>query len=339
MPDLTGLLADAAPFLIGLVVFLVGWRVLRHVLGRRPDAGRLRAQLVLSGFGFVGGLTVLLLLPLGQTTRGQILSFLGILLSAAIALSATTFLGNALGGLMLRAVRNFRIGDFIRVGEQLGRVSERGLFHVEVQTEDGDLTTIPNLFLVTHPVTTIPSQGALVSAKVSLGYDVPRAQIEACLLAAAQTAQLTDAFVHVLELGDFSVLYRVSGVLADAHSFVSARSRLRGAMLDALHGAGIEIVSPNFMNTRAFPVEKQFVPPATSAPPAADAGATADDVIFAKAVEAEALDAEIAQLRARLAEVEGTDAAEAVKAELAAVEAQVEEMRGAQSAAPEGGSG
>ena len=63
----------------------------------------------------------------------------------------------------LRAVRNFRMGDFIRVAEHFGRVSERGLFHTEIQTENRDLTTLPNLFLVTHPVTTIRTSGTIVS--------------------------------------------------------------------------------------------------------------------------------------------------------------------------------
>ena len=33
-----------------------------------------------------------------------------------------------------------------------GRVTERGLFHTEIQTEDRDLVTLPNLYLVTNPV-------------------------------------------------------------------------------------------------------------------------------------------------------------------------------------------
>jgi len=38
------------------------------------------------GFTFVGVLVVILVLPVGDTLRGQLLSLIGILLSAAIAL-------------------------------------------------------------------------------------------------------------------------------------------------------------------------------------------------------------------------------------------------------------
>ena len=46
------------------------------------------------------------------------------------------FIGNVMAGLMLRAVRNFRTGDFVRVEKHFGRVTERGLLHTEIQTED-----------------------------------------------------------------------------------------------------------------------------------------------------------------------------------------------------------
>jgi len=66
-----------------------------------------------------------MLLPIEQSKRAQLLSLLGILLSGAIALSSTTFLGNAMAGLMLRALNNFKAGDFLSVKEEFGRVTER----------------------------------------------------------------------------------------------------------------------------------------------------------------------------------------------------------------------
>lgn len=93
-------------------------------------------------------------------------------------------------------------------GEHFGRVSKRGLFHTEIQTEDRDLITLPNLYLVSHPVTTVRNSGTIISSTVSLGYDVPRGRIEASLLRAAQNAGLQDPFVRIFELGDFSVSYR-----------------------------------------------------------------------------------------------------------------------------------
>ena len=156
---------------------------------------------------------VILTLPVSETTIGQLLGLIGILLSAVIALSAMTFVGNIMAGLMLRAIKNFRPGDFVRVGDHFGRISERGLFHIEIQTEDRDLTTLPNQYLVTNPVKVIRSSGTLVTADVSLGYDVSRVVVERVLLEAATDAELKEPFVYVIGLGDFSVAYRIAGLL------------------------------------------------------------------------------------------------------------------------------
>ena len=164
---------------------------------------RLWVQLAKLALALAGLLVILLSLPIRDSTRGQLLSLLGIVLSAAIALSSTSLIGNAMAGLMLRMTRSFRAGDFLKVGEHFGRVSERGILHVEIQTEDRDLTTLPNLFLVSSPIRVVHSDGTIVSATVSLGYDVPRADVKACLVAAAESAGLADPFVQVLELGDF----------------------------------------------------------------------------------------------------------------------------------------
>jgi small-conductance mechanosensitive channel len=277
IPTMTAIL-----IVIGVLV------VARMFMGRRSAAGRekqFRRQIVTMLLSFVGLLVVILSLPVRESTIGQLLSLLGILLSAAIALSATTLVGNIMAGLMLRAVRNFRGGDFIHVKDHFGRVSDRGLFHVEIQTEESNLTTLPNMFLVKNPVRVIRSEGTLVTADVSLGYDIPRDRISQALIKAATAAKLKEPFVHVVNLGDFSVTYRVAGLLSEVKGLLSTRSRLREKMLDQLHGVGIEIVSPTFMNQRQLAKDKHFL-----AMPTKDDTATpknAEAVVFDKAEEAE----------------------------------------------------
>lgn len=79
---------------------------------------------------------------------------------------------------------------------------------------------------------------------------------------AARESGLTDPFVHVRELGEYSIRYRVAGLLEKVGSLISARSRLREAKLDSLHAAEIEIVSPSFMNQRIVSqCRDQFVEP------------------------------------------------------------------------------
>ena len=260
--SIADLLVDWLPFLITLLIGIVVVIGAYHLLIKRQQAtghvvGRQVLIAVIAGILVV---TLILELPIDNEPRGQLLSLLGILVTAAIALSSTTLLGNAMAGFMLRSIRNFRPGDFIVVDGHRGRVSELGLLRTEMQTEQRNLTTFPNLYLVSNPVTVVRASGTFISSTVSLGYDVPRERIEKCLLEATEHAGLTEPFVFVLELGDFSISYRAAGFLEDVKYLISAESKLRECMLDSLHAAGIEIVSPTFMNQRRLEPDQVFIP-------------------------------------------------------------------------------
>jgi small-conductance mechanosensitive channel len=286
-------------------------------------------MLVLTGIGIV---LILLALPLSEATRGQLLGLLGLLLTAVIALASTTFVANAMAGLMLRIVRNFRPGDFIRVGEHFGRMTERGLFHTEIQTEDRDLTTLPNLYLVTNPVTVVRGSGTIVSATLSLGYDVHHAAVERLLLDAARDAGLEEPFVLIDELGNFAVSYRIAGFLREVKQMLTSRSRLRATVLTALHGAGIEIVSPTFMNQRPLDVRRPILPremePAAERRPPLQEKAP-EELIFDKAERAQELAAlrlEREKLAAEILELE-TEKGAASEADRPRVEREISDRR------------
>jgi len=274
---------------VGVIVLLNIFSHFLHKHSNQAQGNKFRNQLIMFGASFMGLLLVILGLPLDPATRGQLLSLVGIIFSAGIALSSSTFIGNAMAGIMLKSVRNFRTGDFIKTDEIFGRVSERGLFHTEIQTPDRDLTTVPNLYLATHAVTVVRQSGTIIGATVSLGFDVHHTRVEELLLKAADSIGLEDAFVQVLDLGDYSIVYRVAGLLTESKQLIAYRSRLRTAMLDTLHDGAVEIVSPQFNNARILEADKEFIPhPARKKRvPAADSAPV--DVAFDKAEEAESL--------------------------------------------------
>ncbi len=280
------------------------WITHRILARDRAGRDRLIRQGALLIVGNVGLIAVVLVLPLAEETRRQLLALLGLVLSAAIALSSTTLVGNAMAGVMLRVVGNFRPGDFIRVGDHFGRVSERGLFHVEIQTEDRDLTTLPNLFVVTHPVKVVRSSGTILTAALSLGYDLHHGRVERLLTEAAEAAGLQDPFVWITSLGNDAVTYRAAGLLRDVKELLGARSRLHARILDTLHEAGIEIVSPAFMNQRRIDEARRFIPKrehGTEADSSDLREEQIEQVMFDKAEQAQARE-ELAVERSRLAE-------------------------------------
>ncbi len=277
---------------VTLITLAIVYYLAKLILDRqskgKADWSLIRS-IILFSIVLIGGIAVILALPMGDGLRGQITSLLGIVISAVLALSSATFFGNGLAGIMLRTINSFKPGDFIAVNEHFGRISERGLFHTEIQTENRDLTTLPNLYLVTNPIKVTRSSGTFVSGVCSLGYDVNRQKIEKTLIAAAEKAELTDAFVRITELGDFSVVYKVYGLVKDIKTVLSAKSRLHAMMLDELHAANIEIVSPNFMNQRQVG-ETVFIPKKVRKHEEVEVTAEPESLIFDKADEAESIE-------------------------------------------------
>jgi small conductance mechanosensitive channel len=290
------LLGTTASFFIsGLVlVLLVGallavHRKLLHLYKDKPFE-QYRRQLIMLGVSLFALIFAIVIMPVGDAMQGQLLSLLGIVLSATIALSSTTIVGNAMAGLMLKSLRKIRPGNFIHVGEHYGRVSEMDLLHTEIQTEERDLTTLPNLYLVTNPVRVLRDSGTVLWVEVSLGYDIPRKKVEAALCKAAEKAGLKNPYVQVRELRDFSVLYRVNGVTEDIEHLIGTRRKLRAYTLDELHEAQIEIVSPTFMNTRTVDPAARIIPRADKRAADSIDEAEPDAVVFDKAQQAESLD-------------------------------------------------
>lgn len=247
-----------------------------------------RRQMLMVGAVLLAIILIIVGLPLTNELRGQLLSFIGILLSAAIALSSTTFLGNIMAGIMLRTIKAIKIGDFIKVGDVFGRITEMDLLHVEVQTEDRNLKTMPNMHLVTNPVDVLRKSGTVIGIEVGLGYDTHRLVIENHLIEAAKKTGLKDPFVQIRNLGDFAVTYRIAGILEDLNSYISTHSGLKRNVLDQLHNNGVEIMSPAFINTKALKNGIQMIPARPRAHEAQEAdSAKPDNIVFDKADRAE----------------------------------------------------
>ena len=282
----------ALAFFLGCLL----WVVHRLLVARADKTGENRVfqrQLIMIVLTALCAVIVIFFLPVSDSLRTNLLALLGILFSGVLGLSSTTLVANGMAGFMMRSAKSFHSGDFIRVGSHFGRVTERGLFHIEIQTEDRELTTLPNLYLISNPLTVVRSSGTIISATLSLGYDVAHGQVEPLLLESARQSGLEDPFVRIMELGNFAVTYRISGFLGDVKQLLTARSGLNAKVLDMLHSKGIEIMSPNIMTQRQLAPGSRILP-ATGAPPATASPAAEEvapeEIIFDKAEKAERIE-------------------------------------------------
>ena len=271
--------------LLALALRFANKRLVAHYESR-PHL-KFRRQLIQIGAALAAILFVILFMPLGDVLRGQLLSLYGLIISATIALSSTTLVGNVMAGIMLKVIGNCRPGNYVTVGDHFGRISEMDLLHTEIQTEERDLTTLPNLYLITHPVRVMRESGTVLFVELSLGYDVSRHIIEELLVKAASDCGLESPFVQIRDLGDFSVTYRISGLLKEVNQLLEKRRQLRGKTVDVLHAEGIEIVSPNFINRRSLDREQTFIAETGSKKAAAEPGRSTDSIVFDKAEKAE----------------------------------------------------
>ncbi|MFT6386900.1 MAG: small-conductance mechanosensitive channel [Cellvibrionaceae bacterium] len=150
--------------MIIVLVFLMVNTLLRQHWQNNMNV-QFRFQLIMLVLTFIGGLIMIAALPISPTLLGQLLNLVGIFLSIMIALSSTTFIGNILAGIMLKVIKRVNSGDFITVEYITGRVTDVGLLHTKVQTEDRDLITVPNLYMVSKPMKVVRTSGAIISPR------------------------------------------------------------------------------------------------------------------------------------------------------------------------------
>ena len=199
------------------------------------------------------------------------------------------------------------------------------------------------MYLVNNPVTVVHGSGTIISATLSLGYDISHVQVEELLKKAAMETGLEEPFVLVIDLNDFSVSYRVGGFTNDVNHLLTIKSSLLKNILVMLHASGIEIVSPNFMNQRLIAEGAKIIPSRRQAKTQDNNEKPPEDVIFDKAgtaAEYEQLKQELLAAEERLEVVagekkssKGEDQA-TLKLERKDLKARIEEIREILSSPP-----
>lgn len=321
--DILGSLLEPVAILLAVIILL---RINSWIF-KRIKSLETNGNIVKNSISFLlillGALVFILSLPLENTLKGQILTFLGIIISAGIALSSTTLLGNLIAGIMNNSMKRFRSGDLIKIEDLQGRVIKKSIFHTEIQLEDSNFITIPNLYIANNPVKLTRKTNTVISTAVSLGYDIPRTEIEEALKEAALATGLKDPYVYITKLGDYSVVYKIHGFLDDSSNFFSTNSLLNSKVMDKLHERKIEIVSPTFMNQRRVE-EKKFIPRKIIETTISDNSPSPEDLIFDQAIKSEKIeekkdyiremDDKIKSLKERLKETDNRDEVKKIRA-------------------------
>ena len=198
-------------------------------------------------------------------------------IGALVTLGSTAAIGNMVSGVILTYTRAFRIGDRVRIGDAVGDVLAKSLFVTRLRTIKNEEITVPNGLVLGGQVVNYSNAAKrrelVLTTEVGIGYDVHWRTVEALLReAAVKTPGIIpepEPYIWPKKLGDFAVVYELHACTDRADKMGGTYAALRRNTLDALHDAGVEIMTPG---VRALRDASRSAVPAENAPSAIDGG-------------------------------------------------------------------
>jgi len=213
----------------------------------------------------------------GSNTSGfqGISVFVGVIIS----LGSTGVVQHLMSGLMLTFARAVRVGDFARVGEVEGTVTQIGALATKIRTARGEEVTIPNAVVVGQTMTNYSKLAndrvPLLTTSVTIGYDTPWRQVEELLLeAAARTPGVCrnpPPVVWRVGLEDYYIKHTLMLTPERPTDRPAVLDQLHSHILDAFNEVGVQIMSPHYMADPALPKVVPRSRPPLAAPGVADA--------------------------------------------------------------------
>ncbi|MEZ5832091.1 MAG: mechanosensitive ion channel [Dongiaceae bacterium] len=280
-------MADAVPGLVTALVILLIAQALVQVTtnvisaaegGRvtlpmiKPDtasATRRIVRLLIWGIGFA------IAYPYIPGSDSAAFQGLSVLFGLMITLGSTGIVSQMMSGTVLVYSRALHLGEFVSAGDVEGVVTEVGAISTKLLTVRNEEVTIPNSVLVESTIKNhsrnFGGKSALLSTKITIGYDTPWRQVHAMLgMAAAQTDGLRTTprpYVVQRALTDFYVEYELFALTDRPRDQLSILSKLHSNIQDVFNEYGVQIMSPQYYEQPPQPLvvpkDKWFTAPAS----------------------------------------------------------------------------
>ncbi|HDK6755193.1 TPA: mechanosensitive ion channel [Klebsiella pneumoniae] len=198
--------------------------------------------------------------------------FFGLMLT----LGSTGVMTHAMSGLVLIYSRALRKGDWIRLADNEGQVSEIGVLATKILTRENYIVTVPNAVVVSGKIINLSAEsadgGVNLTTSVTIGYDTPWRQVHAMLeLAARRTPGIDQQIAPVvrkLGLLDWYTSYELQVRFLPTTKLPDGRNALHSSIIDVFNEFGVQIMSPNFvMQPKAavvVPQEAWYAAPAVA---------------------------------------------------------------------------
>jgi small-conductance mechanosensitive channel len=202
-----------------ILLLALGWALARDIgrftapaLFRRMDPATAGTVGFVIRFAFLTIAALLALRIAGLTPRT--LAVGGAITAVVVGLAAQQTLGNLIAGLVLIAVRPFRVGERVRLqagglaGQLEGDVSSLGLLYTTF-TQGQDSIMVPNNIVLSAAVVPL-REPAAVDLRARLRPDVKPSQVQALLMGGISTPLRTEPHIALEEIDHDEVVVRVA---------------------------------------------------------------------------------------------------------------------------------
>ncbi len=212
-------------------------------------------------------------LPGAQTEAFKGLS---VLVGLMLSMGASGLVGQAASGVILTFSRIFRVGEYVKVGDHEGTVTELGTFATRIRTGLGEELSLPNT-LILGAVTknysrAVKGPGYVLDTVLTIGYDTPWRQVHAMMIEAAKRTEgvLDDPKPTVFQtaLSDFYVEYRLvcQAIPSQPRPRAEVMNRLHANLQDVFNENHVQIMSPHYFTdpdkAKVVPPTDWYLPPA-----------------------------------------------------------------------------
>lgn len=283
--SLPGIFIAAGIFLFVWVITLISEEFFANVENRSSDGTFLNThtapatrRIVNASLWLFG---VAMAYPYLPGSHTEAFKGLSVMVGLMVSIGASGVVGQIASGIILVYTYALKRGEYVRINDCEGTVTELSLFVTRLRTGMGEEIAIPNALVlgnVTRNFSRIQNSagrsGYVLDTTVTIGYDTPWRQVHAMLIeAAAATLEILDdpaPYVVQTALSDFYVAYKL--VVNVGTDVPAARARvasdLHAAIQDTFNRHGVQIMSPHYYGDPALPklVEPSnwFTPPASS---------------------------------------------------------------------------
>lgn len=278
---------EAIPGLLAVIIIFVITRSVAHLADRlfrqfefsREEEGLMGRDTARASRRIITVLiwvfAVIIAYPYIPGSESPAFKGVSVFMGLVVSLGSTGLVNQIMSGFVVLYSGAVRTGEYARVGDVEGTITDIGLLSTKVLTPRREYVTVPNAVLISKDSLNYSRQEKTgqrteLSTKVTIGYDTPWRQVHAMLLLATERTpgirKDSEPVVLQTALSDFYTEYELRFVPSNITKKGAILSELHQRILDTFNEFEVQIMSPNFRaqpeQDIITPKEKWFLPPA-----------------------------------------------------------------------------